>query len=194
MRTTPHSTWKKLSVLSWFELLKLVFVKIFDYYASIMSQCFKFLLCCSSNNIFKSFRRRYNMEQVKSLNRLVQFRQKMHRLALTNRFLGSCIVNKIVPNFMRFRIRKSKVKQSPVMERAFLNDEIGKNQDTIEDVKTRYKCFKRVLGFGAPRPRLFCAWATYCVNGLLSSLFLVSTFPINCLTQFLGFHKCIYQS
>ena len=109
------------------------------------SHVFKFLFRCSSNKIFKCLRQRYNNDEVKTFNRLVQLRQKMHRLTLTDRFLGACIVNKIVPNFMWSRIKKSKVKQSPVMERAFLNDEIGKNQVQIEELKSRYRLLQESI-------------------------------------------------
>ena len=81
----------------------------------------------TSNGIFKKYGLKYNKTQLGELNKLMGLRLKMHRLRLTNEFLASCIVNKILPNFLVFRLQRSKVKHSPTMERAFLNDEIGKN-------------------------------------------------------------------
>ena len=97
------------------------------------------LKICTSKGVFKKFGLRYSKVHIAQLNKWMHFREKMHHLQLTNKFLNTCIVNKIVPNFLEFRIRKSKVKQSPSMERAFINDQIEKNVKQIESIKQLYR-------------------------------------------------------
>jgi hypothetical protein len=46
--------------------------------------------------------------------------------------------NKVVPNFIRSRIERSKLKCSPSVERTFIHDEIGKTVSTLSFVKSKY--------------------------------------------------------
>jgi hypothetical protein len=89
-------------------------------------------------NLFKQFRLRYNKEQMKLLNMLQKSRRKMQNLSLEVTFLQQCMENKVIPNFIRQRITRSKLKCSPTVERTFLSDEIGKCVSTKRFVKVAY--------------------------------------------------------
>ena len=62
----------------------------------------------------------------------------MQNLQLSNLFLSNCLVNKVVPNFIYYRIVRSKLKVSPTIERTFVYDEIGKNKQIINHIKLNY--------------------------------------------------------
>ena len=62
----------------------------------------------------------------------------MQNLQLSNLFLSNCLVNKVVPNFIHYRIVRSKLKVSPTIERTFVYDEIGKNKQIINRIKLNY--------------------------------------------------------
>ena len=59
-------------------------------------------------------------------------------MTLHNQFIYKCVENKVVPNFIAFRIKKSKVKCCPTIERAFMHDEISKTVSTIGFIKSKY--------------------------------------------------------
>ena len=103
---------------------------------SLVIYClFKF---SADKKLFKHLRLRYNKVQFKQLNELVKSRRRLQNLTLDNHFFNECIVNKVVPKFLSTRIQKSKVKCSPTIERAFLNDEISKTVSTIRFIKSKY--------------------------------------------------------
>ena len=82
---------------------------------------------CTTNQLFTYFHRRYNDDQMKQLNNVVKIKGKIRTLQLSSKFLKDCITKRVSPSFITKRIAKSQVRHSPSIERAFLNDEIGKN-------------------------------------------------------------------
>ena len=92
----------------------------------------------TETKLFKHLRLRYNRFQLKELNNIRQSRRKLQNLTINNHFLERCIVNKVVPNFIASRIKRSKVKPSPAIERAFMSDEIAKTVSTNHFIKVKY--------------------------------------------------------
>ena len=81
-------------------------------------------MCNLKKKMFSYFRRRYNNDKIKKLNNILKLRGKIRTLQLSTKFLKDCIIKRVSPRFITFRIQKSKVRPSPTIERAFINDEI----------------------------------------------------------------------
>ena len=64
----------------------------------------------------------------------VKIRGKIRTLQLSNAFLKKCIAKRVSPRYVSSRIKNSQARPSPTMERAFINDEIGKNREKIGQV------------------------------------------------------------
>ena len=56
---------------------------------------------------------------------------KIRSLQLSNVFLKGCITKRVSPRYISSRINNSQEGPSPTMERAFVNDEIGKNREKL---------------------------------------------------------------
>ena len=82
---------------------------------------------CTTKKLFSYFRRRYNDDKMEELNNIIKLRGKIRTLQLSTKFLKECIIKRVSPRFITFRIQKSKVRPSPTIERAFINDKIRKN-------------------------------------------------------------------
>ena len=93
---------------------------------------------CATKNLFKYFRKRYNSEQLKELNNVVKIRGKIRTVKLSTEFLDDCKTHHVVPSFIGHRIKAAKVQQTSTMERAFLQDEIGKNSTKLRTTSTSY--------------------------------------------------------
>ena len=55
---------------------------------------------------------------------MVRTRGKIRNYRLSTAFLRKCIFERVAPKFITHRLKKSRVRHSPEMERAFLSDEI----------------------------------------------------------------------
>lgn len=106
---------------------------------------FKF---CSTNRLFKYFKQRYSSSQVGDLNNIVKLKGKLRGLFLSRNFLNDCLQKRVVPTSVSNRIRNSKARPSPTIERAFLYDDIGKLTSRLASVRKTYRwMWKRVTGF-----------------------------------------------
>ena len=94
---------------------------------------------CTTKNLFKYFRRRYNEEQLKELNNLIKIRGKIRTVKLSIEFLKSCQSQHVIPSFLCHRIKSAKVRQTSSMERAFLIDEISKNLNKLKSFHQIYR-------------------------------------------------------
>ena len=74
-----------------------------------------------------------------ALDDLLKKRRKIQNLVLQNEFFIKCMQNKVIPSFIKFRIQKSELKCSPVIEKFFLNDLISKNLKVIKNIKCLYQ-------------------------------------------------------
>ena len=110
---------------------------------------------CTTNQLFTYFHRRYNDDQMKQLNNVVKIKGKIRTLQLSSKFLKDCITKRVSPSFITKRIAKSQARHSPSTERAFLNDEIGKNLTKLnqlhrifsENWSSASKFFHFLIGF-----------------------------------------------
>ena len=93
---------------------------------------------CTTKNLFKYFGKRYNSEQLKELNNVVEIRDKIRTAKLSTEFLDACKNNYVVPSFVGYYIKAAKVQQTSTMERAFLQDEIGKNSTKLQRLRPIY--------------------------------------------------------
>ena len=94
------------------------------------------------------FCRRFNDDKMKELNNILKLRGKIRTLQLSTKFLKECVIKRVSLRFITFRIKKFKVQPSPTIERAFINDEIGKNRTksqklhrTLTAIWSKVKCF-----------------------------------------------------
>ena len=86
------------------------------------------LKLCTTKILFNYFRRRYDEEQMKELNNVIEIRGKIRNIQLSSKFSKEYLYKRVAPRFITSRIIQSQARPSSTIERAFLNDEIGKNQ------------------------------------------------------------------
>ena len=124
-----------------------------------MIKIFKYVLkFCTSKNLFKYFRVRYTLEQLKEINNVVKLRGKIRTSKLSIEFLDSCRTQQVIPTFIGHRIKAAKVRWTSSMERAFLNDEISKTTDKLKSLRALYsKVWLKVRKFLS-----FFDWIRFC--------------------------------
>ena len=118
---------------------------------TLLSAIFKF---CTTNQLFKYFRRRYSDQLLKILNKLVRTRGKIRSAISQTAFLKASVGQRTLPKFVKFRIEKSSVRQTPNMERAFMCDEIEKSKSLITFLKGKLRALWQGVrpGVGKLRP------------------------------------------
>ena len=103
---------------------------------------------CTTKNLFKYLRRRYNKEQLKELNNVIKVRGKIRTAKLSIQFLKSCKTQRVIPSFLCHRIKAAKVRLTTAMEHAFLTDEISKNLEKLRNLILIYsKVWSKVRMF-----------------------------------------------
>ena len=108
-----------------------------------MNTVFKAILkFCTANRHFKYLRERFTDQQIKCLNKLIRTRGCIRTLTLKTAFIKAKISQRTLPKCMSFWMKKSRACHSPKIERAFMHDEIERNQYRI--VFLRNKC--RLIG------------------------------------------------
>ena len=103
---------------------------------TLLSAIFKF---CTTNQLSKYFLRRYSDQQLKILNKLVKTRVKIRSAISQTAFLKASVGQRTLPKFVKFRIEKSSVRQTPKIERAFMCDEIEKSKSLITFLKGKLR-------------------------------------------------------
>lgn len=88
---------------------------------------------CTTNHLFKYFRKRYSDQQLEILNKLVRTRGKIRNLRYHVAFLKACIKKRVVPKFLKTRIEKSRARINSRIESAFLHDEI---ENSVKEMST----------------------------------------------------------
>ena len=88
--------------------------------------------------LFYHLKQRYNKQQMQLLNKIQKGRRKMRNFSLQEQFLERCIQNRVIPNFIKHRIGRSKLKPSPKVENTFVRDEIGKCVSVRRFIKINY--------------------------------------------------------
>ena len=93
---------------------------------------------CTTKCFFKYFCQRYSDQQLKCLNKLIKTRGRIQTLLSKTAFLKANISQRTLPKSVRFCVEKSRATVSSNIERAFMHDEIEKNQSMAAFL--RYKC------------------------------------------------------
>ena len=96
------------------------------------NEVFAFLFKLSTGyKIFKFFRNRYDEWTIAKLNETVKSHNKIQAICQNSAFLRQCLENNVAPSFIKAKLKRSKVHNSLKMEKAFLNDELGKNNELL---------------------------------------------------------------
>ena len=83
----------------------------------------------SPSNIFKYFQRRYDDWLIRRLNQALKLKGRHIRAVENIRFLRKCLTWYVTPVWIRRRVRATRPKAPTGIERAFVKDEINKEQD-----------------------------------------------------------------
>ena len=102
----------------------------------LLHAIFKF---CTTKRLFKYFRQRYSDQHLKCLNKLIKIRGRIRTFLSKTAFLTANIAQRTLPKSVRFRVEKSLATWSPKIERAFMQDEIGKNRSMVASLRTKYR-------------------------------------------------------
>ena len=68
---------------------------------------------CTTNQLFKYFRKRYSDQQLKILNKLVKTRKKLRSLQYLIAFLKAAISQRVAPKWIHASIDKSRARHTP---------------------------------------------------------------------------------
>ena len=109
--------------------------------SEMKSLYFAILNFCTTNQLFKYFRRRYNDQQIKIFYKLVRTRGKLRNFQSLTVFSKTCIAQRVAPKSIYARIEKARVKHSPTMERAFMTDDIRKQVLLAANLKNYCRSF-----------------------------------------------------
>ena len=93
----------------------------------------------STSKLITFFRRRYEQLLVQDLNYVLRLKGKYVRATEEIRFLRNCLDQRVTPSDIWRRVRKSKPRNPGDIERAFIRDEIEKNEDVLDEVKRKYR-------------------------------------------------------
>ena len=84
---------------------------------------------------------------MKELSNVVKLRVKIRGLRFSTKFLKECIFKRVSPKFITQRFEKFKIRHSSTIERAFLNDEIRKNQSKLVKLHRELQELGQFLSF-----------------------------------------------
>ena len=93
----------------------------------------------SPRRLFQYFKRRYYDVQVAALNNTLKVRRKLTNVVVNLQFLRQCMVNGVAPKRIQTRLRKAEVVHSLKIERIFLQDEIGKCEQSLDRWRRTFK-------------------------------------------------------
>ena len=97
---------------------------------------------CTTNKIFAYFRLRYTKQQIAVLNNVVRTRGKIRRVLMRKFsavFLKAYVSKRVVSKNIVARIKRSRARHSPEMERAFFNRYVGKLTEQSRKLRTVYQ-------------------------------------------------------
>ena len=84
-------------------------------------------------------------------NQVLKARRKLHKFRIDTEFLEKCIRQRVVPKSILSRIRLTRNKVSPALEKLLLEEEIQKLQSLSPKTKAGYnRLLRNVRGFLSP--------------------------------------------
>ena len=84
--------------------------------------------------LFQFLKNKYCHNTIKLVRKLLSWSAKIEKLKCSADFLKDCIANHVIPNYIGFRIKKTKLKTSRTIEKAFCSDDINKSEMQINKV------------------------------------------------------------
>ena len=112
----------------------------------------------SPANIFKYFQRRYERQLICQLNQALKLKGRHIRAKENIRFLRKCLTWYVTPVWIRRRVRATRPKAPTGIERAFVKDEINKEQDVTTAALRDY----RQLLVNIKKELSFFDWLRFC--------------------------------
>ena len=112
----------------------------------------------SPANIFKYFQRRYERQLICQLNQALKRKGRHIRAKENIRFLRKCLTWYVTPVWIRRRVRATRPKAPTGIERAFVKDEINKEQDVAQSASWDY----RRLLVKIEKELSFLDWLRFC--------------------------------
>ena len=112
----------------------------------------------SPANIFKYFQRRYERQLICQLNQALKLKGRHIRAKENIRFLRKCLTWYVTPVWIRRRVRATRPKAPTGIERAFVKDEINKEQDVAQSASRDY----RRLLVKIEKELSFLDWLRFC--------------------------------
>ena len=94
-----------------------------------------FLKFCTTNQLFKYFRKQYGDQELKILNKLVKTRGKLRSLQSLIAYLKAAISQRVVPKWIHAHTDTSRAQNMPNMEHAFMRDEIKKKAFSYQNAR-----------------------------------------------------------
>ena len=93
---------------------------------------------CTTNKIFAYFRLWYTKQQIAVFNNVVRTKGKIRNLKFFTAFLKACISKRVAPKYIVARIERSRARNSPELQRAFLADDVEKLTEQSIKLRTVY--------------------------------------------------------
>ena len=91
------------------------------------------------------------MSQIGVLNNALRVRGKLNSVICHVKFLRQCLSSCVAPKGIQARVRKAKVYHSVKIEKAFLRDEIGKVQLSLDSLRRTFSQeLRRIQTFLTP--------------------------------------------
>ena len=85
--------------------------------------------------LFDYLKNKYTYNTLKLVRKRLSLSAKIEKLKCSTEFLKNCIANHVIPNYIGFRIKKTKLKTSRTIEKAFCNDDINKSELQMNKLK-----------------------------------------------------------
>ena len=102
------------------KVLKLILINRIKNIVSIMDNV--------HTPLFKLLKLKYDYKSIKQFRKVLSLSAKIEKITCSIDFLKNCISNKVSPKYIYSKIKKTKLKNSRVIENAFIKDFIAKNE------------------------------------------------------------------
>ena len=102
-----------------------------------------FICFLSTKKLFTYFKKRYSRGQIKLLNSFVALKGEIRTTKFSIKRLKSCLQYRVIPTYLAHRLKRSKVKFSLTIEKAFINDELQHAFRRLEKLRRDYSSLWR---------------------------------------------------
>ena len=95
--------------------------------------------------LFHYLKNKYSCNTIKLVRKLLSLFVKFDKFKCSTEFLKNCVANHFIPNYIGFKIKKTKLKTSITIEKAFCSDAIDKSELQTNKVKLILKDIMEIL-------------------------------------------------